>query len=141
MQGGAGRCREVQGGTGRGREARGHSTCTTSYTDAPPTIPTHHQLHRRTTSYTDAPPTTAAAAQIPLGVPNAAGFEGIRAVAVLPALDPALNVRTMQTRMFQQIGEKAGATVAFDGGGTGRRRYALVIRPAMLCARQPVLVG
>jgi len=59
--------------------------------------------------------------KVPLGVPNAAGFDGVRAAAVLPALDPALNVRTMQTRMFQQIGEKAGATVAFDGGGTGRR--------------------
>ena len=36
-------------------------------------------------------------------------------------LDPSLNVRTMQTRMFQQVAEKVGATVAFDGGGTGRR--------------------
>jgi len=61
-----------------------------------------------------------AVSKIPLG-PNFVTFENIKAAAVIPMLDPSLNVRTMQTRMFQQVAEKVGATVAFDGGGTGRR--------------------
>jgi len=61
-----------------------------------------------------------AVTKVPVG-PQFVTFESVKAAAIIPLLDPSLNVRTMQTRMFQQVAEKVGATVAFDGGGTGRR--------------------
>jgi len=43
-------------------------------------------------------------------------FEGLRAVAVVPALSDAFDVKIMQTRLFKQAGERIGAAVSFDGG-------------------------
>ena len=42
-------------------------------------------------------------------------FDGILAVAVVGARAAGLDVRTMQVRMFQQVGEKLGASLAIDG--------------------------
>lgn len=54
------------------------------------------------------------------GISHGAGFESVRAIAIMPLLDPSLSVRTMNTRQFQQVAEKVGSSLSFDGGGTGR---------------------
>ena len=44
----------------------------------------------------------------------------IVAVAVTPPLATGLDVLKMPTRMFQAVGEKAGAAFSLDGGGDGK---------------------
>ena len=44
----------------------------------------------------------------------------IVAVAVTPPLAIGLDVLKMPTRMFQAVGEKAGAAFSLDGGGDGK---------------------
>jgi len=45
---------------------------------------------------------------------------GIAAVAVTPPLATGLDVHTMPTRIFNAVGDKAGAAFSLDGGGDGK---------------------
>ena len=49
----------------------------------------------------------------------AVSLEGVRAVAVAPALAVGFEALTMEARFFQQVGDRIGASIALDGGGDG----------------------
>lgn len=63
-------------------------------------------------------------------------FCDVRAVAVVGLLSQGFkNVRTMDTRLFQQVGERLGASLALDGGGDGVVDSPVGISPAVSSLR------
>ena len=60
----------------------------------------------------------------------------ISAMAVTPPLATGLDVQTMPTRMFQAVGEKAGAAFSLDGGGDGKVEDVAAAKAAMTLSRR-----
>ena len=59
----------------------------------------------------------------------------IVAVAVTPPLATGLDVLKMPTRMFQAVGEKAGAAFSLDGGGDGQSEDVAAAKAKSLSRR------
>ena len=59
----------------------------------------------------------------------------IVAVAVTPPLATGLDVLKMPTRMFQAVGEKAGAAFSLDGGGDGQSEDVVAAKAKSLSRR------
>ena len=60
----------------------------------------------------------------------------IVAVAVTPPLATGLDVQRMSIRMFQAVGDKAGAAFSLDGGGDGKSEDVAAAKAAATLGRQ-----